>query len=46
MIGYESIWWHDCGCFSEVFDTMEEAKRKCQREEDMGAYKTQIKKVS
>ena len=45
MIAYEATWWHDCGEFSEIFETLEEAKHKCQREQDMGAYKVKIEKV-
>jgi len=42
---YEATWWEDCGCSSETFETFEEAKKKCYRKQDMGAYKTMIKKV-
>jgi len=42
---YEATWWHDSGCYSDTFDTAGEARRKCMREEEMGAYKYTIKRL-
>ena len=42
---YKLTWWMDCGCFDEVFDTIDEALSKRHRVEDMGAYKTTIEGV-
>lgn len=42
---YELTWWTDAGAFSEVFDTLEEARSKRNRVEDMGAIKWTIKRL-
>ena len=45
MTAYKATWWHDCGAFSDIFDTLAEARQKLNRECDMGAYKTLIEEV-
>lgn len=45
MTAYELTWWTDAGAFSEVFDTLEEARSKRNRVEDMGYIEWTIKRV-